>query len=52
MRWKKIVIQHLAEKFGLVPKSKHQRNTLQLADKLKTDIHNFYQRDDISYQLL
>ncbi|CAF1114752.1 unnamed protein product, partial [Rotaria magnacalcarata] len=40
----------LAEKFGLVPKSKHQRITLQLADKLKIDIHNFYQRDDISYQ--
>ncbi|CAF3618617.1 unnamed protein product [Rotaria socialis] len=48
---KKVVIQHLAEKFGLVPKSKHQRITLQLADKLKTDVHNFYQRDDISYQL-
>ncbi|CAF1985414.1 unnamed protein product [Rotaria magnacalcarata] len=48
---KKVVIQHLAEKFGLVPKSKHQRITLQLADKLKIDIHNFYQRDDISYQL-
>ncbi|CAF4671364.1 unnamed protein product [Rotaria socialis] len=46
-----IVIQYLTEKFGLVPKSKHQRITLQLADKLKTDIHNFYQRDDISYQL-
>ncbi|CAF3416552.1 unnamed protein product [Rotaria socialis] len=48
---KKVVIQYLTEKFGLVPKSKHQRITLQLADKLKTDIHNFYQRDDISYQL-
>ncbi|CAF1682944.1 unnamed protein product [Rotaria magnacalcarata] len=46
-----IAIQHLAEKFGLVPKSKRQRITLQLADKLKTDVHNFYQRDDISYQL-
>ncbi|CAM4936549.1 unnamed protein product [Rotaria socialis] len=45
------LVQHLAEKFGLVPKSKHQRITLQLADKLKTDVHNFYQRDDISYQL-
>ncbi|CAF4190165.1 unnamed protein product [Rotaria socialis] len=48
---KKVVIQYLTEKFGLVLKSKHQRITLQLADKLKTDIHNFYQRDDISYQL-
>ncbi|CAF3417473.1 unnamed protein product [Rotaria socialis] len=50
-RKQKVVNQHLAEKFGLVPKSKHQRITLQLADKLKTDVHNFYQRDDISYQL-
>ncbi|CAF4590144.1 unnamed protein product, partial [Rotaria socialis] len=50
-RKKKVVIQHLAEKFGLAPKSKHQRITLQLANKLNTGVHNFYQRDDISYQL-
>ena len=48
---KKVIIQHLAETFGLIPKSKHQRTTVQLADKLKNDVHNFYLRDDISYQL-
>ncbi|CAF1536035.1 unnamed protein product, partial [Rotaria sp. Silwood1] len=48
---KKVIIQHLAETFGLIPKSKHQRTTIQLADKLKNDVHNFYLRDDISYQL-
>jgi hypothetical protein len=48
---KKVVIQHLAETFGLIPKSKHQRTTVQLADQLKNDVHNFYLRDDISYQL-
>ena len=35
----------------MIPKTKHQRTTVQLADKLKTDIYNFYLRDDISYQL-
>ncbi|CAF4073123.1 unnamed protein product, partial [Rotaria sp. Silwood2] len=48
---KKVVIQHLAETYGLIPKSKHQCTTVQLADKLKNDVHNFYLRDDISYQL-
>jgi len=48
---KKVVIQHLAQNVGLIPKPTHQRSTLQLSDKLKTDIHNFYVRDDISYQL-
>ncbi|CAF4588566.1 unnamed protein product, partial [Rotaria sp. Silwood2] len=48
---KKVVIQHLAETYGLIPKSKHQCTTVLLADKLKNDVHNFYLRDDISYQL-
>ena len=50
-RKKKIVIQHLAKQFGLLPKSKHQRTSLQLTDAIKTDVRNFYLRDDISYQL-
>lgn len=48
---KKVIVQHLAEKFGLLLKSTHQRTSLRLADKLKDDIHNFYVRNDISYQL-
>lgn len=48
---KKVVIQHLAQSVGLIPKPTHQRSTIQLGDKLKTDIYNFYVRDDISYQL-
>ncbi|CAF4853346.1 unnamed protein product, partial [Rotaria sp. Silwood2] len=48
---KKVIIQHLAGTFGLISKSKHQRTTVQLADQLKTDVYNFYLRDDISYQL-
>ncbi|CAF3030893.1 unnamed protein product [Rotaria sp. Silwood2] len=37
--------------FNLLPKSKHKRTTLQVAEKLRDDVHNFYLRDDISYQL-
>ena len=37
--------------FDLISESKHHRTTVQLADKLKTDVYNFYLRDDISYQL-
>ena len=48
---KKVVVQHLAEQFGLISKSKHQRTSLQLADKVKTEVENFYLRDDILYQL-
>ncbi|CAF1218860.1 unnamed protein product [Rotaria sordida] len=48
---KKVIIQHIAQSVGLVPKSTHKRTTLQLADKLKNDVHNFYLRDDVSYQL-
>ncbi|CAF1101340.1 unnamed protein product [Adineta ricciae] len=48
---KKIIVQHLAEKFGLLPKSTHQRISLQLTDQLKNAVHNFYLRDDVSYQL-
>lgn len=48
---KKVIVQHLAEKFGLLLKSTHQRTSLRLADKLKDDVHNFYIRNDISYQL-
>ena len=36
---------------GLISESKHHRTTVQLADTLKTDVYNFYLRDDISYQL-
>ena len=50
-RKKKVVAQHLAKQFGLISKSKHQRTSLQLADKVKTEVENFYLRDDISYQL-
>ena len=50
-RKKKVVVQHLAKQFGLISKSKHQRTSLQLADKVKTEVENFYLRDDISYQL-
>jgi hypothetical protein len=35
----------------LIPKSKHPRTIVQLADKLKNDVHNFFLQDDISYQL-
>ena len=48
---KKIIVKHLAESYNLIPKSKHQRISLKLADKLKNDVYNFYIRDDISYQL-
>ncbi|CAF4522087.1 unnamed protein product, partial [Didymodactylos carnosus] len=48
---KKVVIQHVAQSLGLIPKSMHKRTALQLADKLKNDVHNFYLRDDVSYQL-
>lgn len=50
-RKKKVVVKHLAEKFGLIPKPKHQRTSLQLADNIKDDVQDFYLRDDISYQL-
>ena len=48
---KKVIVKHLAESYNLIPKSKHQRTSLKLADKLKNDVYNFYIRDDISYQL-
>ena len=48
---KKIIVKHLAESYNLIPKSKHQRTSLNLPDKLKNDVYNFYIRDDISYQL-
>ena len=48
---KKIFVKHLGESYNLIPKSKHQRTSLKLADKLKDDVYNFYIRDDISYQL-
>ncbi len=35
----------------MIPKSKHKRTTVHLADKVKNDVYNFYIRDDISYQL-
>ena len=48
---RKLLVQHLAKQFCLLPKSKHQRTSLQLTDTIKTDVRNFYLRDDISYQL-
>ena len=48
---KKVIVKHLAESYNLISKSKHQRISLKLADKLKNDVYNFYIRDDISYQL-
>ncbi|CAF1401516.1 unnamed protein product [Didymodactylos carnosus] len=48
---KKIIVQHLAQKFGLIPKPTHHRTSVQLSEKLKKDIYNFYVRDDVSYQL-
>ena len=51
MNKKKAITQHLAETYSLFPKSKHQRITSKLANRLETDVYNFYLRDDISYQL-
>ena len=48
---KKVIIQHLAQGVGLIPKPTHKRNAIRLGDKLKNDVHNFYLRDDISHQL-
>ncbi|CAF3615613.1 unnamed protein product [Rotaria sp. Silwood1] len=48
---KKVIIQHLAQQIGLIPKSKHKRTTAQFTDKVKIDVYNFYIQDDISYQL-
>jgi hypothetical protein len=39
---KKVIIQHLAQSVGLIPKPTHKRTALQVADKLKNDVHNFY----------
>ncbi|CAF1545908.1 unnamed protein product, partial [Didymodactylos carnosus] len=47
---KKVIVQHLAQTFGLIPKTTHHRTSIQLTNKLKKDIHNFYVRDDVSYQ--
>ncbi len=35
----------------MIPKPTYKRTAFQVADKLKNDVHNFYLRDDISYQL-
>ncbi|CAF1153714.1 unnamed protein product [Didymodactylos carnosus] len=48
---KKIIVQHLAQKFGLISKPTHHRTSVQLSTKLKKDIHNFNVHDDVSYQL-
>ena len=48
---KKVLIRHLAESCGLIPKPIHQRITLQIFEKVKNDMQKFYLRDDISYQL-
>ena len=48
---KKINFQHLARSYNSIPKSEHQRTLLQLVDKLKNNVCNFYIRGDISYQL-
>ena len=48
---KNVIIQHLAQDVGLIPKPTHKRIALQLGDKLKNEVRNFYLRDDILYQL-
>ena len=48
---KKIIVQHLAQTTNLLPKTTLKRVIVQIADKLKLDVHNFYICDDISYQL-
>ncbi|CAF4472550.1 unnamed protein product, partial [Didymodactylos carnosus] len=39
---KAVIVRYLAQTFGLIPNSKHQRTTVQLAGKLKNDVHNRY----------
>ena len=48
---KNAIIEHLAQSVGLIAKPTHERNSLQISDKIKDDVYNFYMRDDISYQL-
>ncbi|CAF4704832.1 unnamed protein product, partial [Didymodactylos carnosus] len=48
---KKAVIQHLAQKYDLVPKPVQQRTCAHISDKIKNAVHKFYLRDDVSYQL-
>ncbi|CAF1214726.1 unnamed protein product [Didymodactylos carnosus] len=47
---KKVLVQHLAQTFGLLPKTTHHRVSVQLPKKLKNAIFKFYIRDDVSYQ--
>ena len=51
MAKKKVLIRHLAESCGLIPKPTHQRIMVQISEKVKNDVQNFYLRDDILYQL-
>lgn len=48
---KTAIIEHLAQSVGLIPKRTHERSSLQISDKIKDHIYNFYIRDDVSYQL-
>ena len=48
---KKVIIQHLARSYNLILRSKHRHTSLQFVGKLKSDVHNFVIRDDISYRL-
>ncbi|CAF4436359.1 unnamed protein product, partial [Didymodactylos carnosus] len=48
---KKDVIQHLAQKYNLVPKSVQQRTCANISDQIKNAVHKFYLKDDVSYQL-
>ncbi|CAF1499873.1 unnamed protein product, partial [Didymodactylos carnosus] len=45
------VIQHLAQKYDLIPKPVQQRTCAHISDKIKNAVHKFYLRDDVSYQL-
>ncbi|CAF0958568.1 unnamed protein product, partial [Didymodactylos carnosus] len=48
---KKDVIQHLAQKYNLVPKPVQQHTCANTFDQIKNAVHKFYLRDDVSYQL-
>ncbi|CAF1613413.1 unnamed protein product, partial [Didymodactylos carnosus] len=48
---KKDVIQHIAQKYNLVPKPVQQRTCANMSDQIKNAVHKFYLRDNVSYQL-
>lgn len=48
---KKLVIQSMAESIGILPIPTYQRVSRTLPLQVKTAILQFYERDDISYQM-